>query len=52
MAAAPADFRPTLGQRATRSRRPTTASAPAVELTQNPDILAEISHRPGPRRAR
>ena len=44
MAAAPADFRPDARQRRARSRRPTTARAPVIELTQNPDILAEISH--------
>ena len=33
-----------------RSRRPTTARRRRIELTQNPDILAEICPRPGPAR--
>ena len=32
-----------------RSRSPTTAPRPTIELTQNPDILAELAHdRPAP----
>ena len=50
MAAAPADFRPAATSATPRSRRPTTAAAPAIELIQNPDILAELVHRPRPRR--
>jgi phosphopantothenoylcysteine decarboxylase / phosphopantothenate---cysteine ligase len=49
MAAAPADFRPTVVSDA-KIKKPTDASAPTIELTQNPDILHEISHhrsRPG-----
>ena len=48
MAAAPADFRPT---RVSGSKiKKTGDGAPSLELEQNPDVLAEISHdrvRPG-----
>lgn len=43
MAAAPADFRPTAVSQA-KIKKADDGSAPAIELTQNPDILAEISH--------
>lgn len=43
MAAAPADFRPTAVSEA-KIKKADDGSAPAIELTQNPDILAEISH--------
>lgn len=43
MAAAPADFRPTAVSEA-KIKKAEDGSAPAIELTQNPDILAEISH--------
>ncbi|MGF9755580.1 bifunctional phosphopantothenoylcysteine decarboxylase/phosphopantothenate--cysteine ligase CoaBC [Microvirga sp. 0TCS3.31] len=43
MAAAPADFRPTAVSEA-KIKKTDDGSAPALELTQNPDILAEISH--------
>lgn len=43
MAAAPADFRPTAMSEA-KIKKADDGSAPAIELTQNPDILAEISH--------
>ncbi|MCF6377668.1 bifunctional phosphopantothenoylcysteine decarboxylase/phosphopantothenate--cysteine ligase CoaBC [Nocardioides KLBMP 9356] len=49
MAAAPADFRPTAVSEA-KIKKADDGSAPAIELEQNPDILAEISHhraRPG-----
>ena len=49
MAAAPADFRPTAVSDA-KIKKSDDGSAPAIELEQNPDILAEISHdraRPG-----
>lgn len=49
MAAAPADFRPTAVSDA-KIKKADDGSAPAIELVQNPDILAEISHdraRPG-----
>ena len=49
MAAAPADFRPTTVSEA-KIKKAEDGSAPAIELTQNPDILKEISHhraRPG-----
>lgn len=49
MAAAPADFRPTAVSDA-KIKKSDDGSAPAIELVQNPDILAEISHdraRPG-----
>ncbi|MBS2938104.1 bifunctional phosphopantothenoylcysteine decarboxylase/phosphopantothenate--cysteine ligase CoaBC [Nocardioides sp. J2M5] len=49
MAAAPADFRPTAVSEAKIKKAP-DGSAPAIELAQNPDVLAEISHdraRPG-----
>ena len=44
MAAAPADFRPDRRSARPRSRRPTTAPRRPSSSTQNPDILAEISH--------
>ena len=43
MAAAPADFRPTAVSDA-KIKKSEDGSAPAIELVQNPDILAEISH--------
>lgn len=43
MAAAPADFRPTVVSEA-KIKKAADGSAPALELTQNPDILAELSH--------
>jgi phosphopantothenoylcysteine decarboxylase/phosphopantothenate--cysteine ligase len=43
MAAAPADFRPTAVSEA-KIKKADDGSAPAIGLTQNPDILAEISH--------
>ena len=43
MAAAPADFRPTSVSDA-KIKKSDDGSAPAIELEQNPDILAEISH--------
>jgi len=43
MAAAPADFRPTSVSEA-KIKKSDDGSAPAIELVQNPDILAEISH--------
>jgi len=43
MAAAPADFRPTAVSDA-KIKKAEDGSAPAIELAQNPDILAEISH--------
>ncbi|HSU01441.1 MAG TPA: bifunctional phosphopantothenoylcysteine decarboxylase/phosphopantothenate--cysteine ligase CoaBC [Nocardioides sp.] len=43
MAAAPADFRPTAVSDA-KIKKADDGSAPAIELQQNPDILAEISH--------
>jgi phosphopantothenoylcysteine decarboxylase/phosphopantothenate--cysteine ligase len=49
MAAAPADFRPTAVSDA-KIKKADDGSSPAIELVQNPDILAEISHdraRPG-----
>ena len=49
MAAAPADFRPVETSRA-KIKKAADGSAPSLELTQNPDILHEISHdrvRPG-----
>ena len=52
MAAAPADFRPDATSATAKIKKAADGSAPAIELVQNPDILAEISHRPGPRRAR
>ncbi len=42
MAAAPADFRPAAVQDA-KIKKSSDGSAPALELVQNPDILAEIS---------
>jgi phosphopantothenoylcysteine decarboxylase / phosphopantothenate---cysteine ligase len=48
MAAAPADFRPSSVSDA-KIKKGDDGSAPVVELDQNPDILAEISHnRPAP----
>jgi phosphopantothenoylcysteine decarboxylase/phosphopantothenate--cysteine ligase len=41
MAAAPADFRPATASRV-KIKRAADGSAPTVELTQNPDILAEL----------
>jgi phosphopantothenoylcysteine decarboxylase/phosphopantothenate--cysteine ligase len=49
MAAAPADFRPTAVSQ-DKIKKAEDGSAPAIELTQNPDILHELSHhrsRPG-----
>jgi phosphopantothenoylcysteine decarboxylase/phosphopantothenate--cysteine ligase len=49
MAAAPADFRP-VSTSESKIKKSADGSAPAIELTQTPDILAEISHtrsRPG-----
>jgi phosphopantothenoylcysteine decarboxylase / phosphopantothenate---cysteine ligase len=49
MAAAPADFRPTAVS-AAKIKKAEDGSAPAIELEQNPDILAELSRervRPG-----
>jgi phosphopantothenoylcysteine decarboxylase/phosphopantothenate--cysteine ligase len=49
MSAAPADYRP-LSVSATKLKKASDGSAPALELEQNPDILAEISAdraRPG-----
>ena len=43
MAAAPADFRPTAVSEA-KIKKADDGSSPVVELAQNPDILAEISH--------
>ncbi|CAM3743422.1 bifunctional phosphopantothenoylcysteine decarboxylase/phosphopantothenate--cysteine ligase CoaBC [Nocardioides zeicaulis] len=43
MAAAPADFRPTSVSTA-KIKKASDGSAPAIELVQNPDVLAEISH--------
>ena len=43
MAAAPADFRPTSVSNA-KIKKADDGSSPSIELTQNPDILAEISH--------
>jgi phosphopantothenoylcysteine decarboxylase/phosphopantothenate--cysteine ligase len=43
MAAAPADFRPTSASSA-KIKKTDDGQAPAIELAQNPDILAEISH--------
>jgi phosphopantothenoylcysteine decarboxylase/phosphopantothenate--cysteine ligase len=43
MAAAPADFRPTAVSDA-KIKKADDGSAPPIELAQNPDILAEISH--------
>ena len=48
MAAAPADFRPT-SVSDSKIKKAEDGSSPVVELTQNPDILAELSHnRPEP----
>ena len=44
MAAAPADFRPSAVSEA-KIKKAEDGSAPGIELTQNPDILAEISHQ-------
>jgi phosphopantothenoylcysteine decarboxylase/phosphopantothenate--cysteine ligase len=49
MAAAPADFRP-VAATDTKIKKSGDGSAPTLELTQTPDILAELSHdrlRPG-----
>jgi phosphopantothenoylcysteine decarboxylase / phosphopantothenate---cysteine ligase len=49
MAAAPADYRPSAVSE-TKMKKADDGSAPSIELEQNPDILAEISHaraRPG-----
>jgi phosphopantothenoylcysteine decarboxylase/phosphopantothenate--cysteine ligase len=49
MAAAPADFRPAASS-TVKIKKADDGSAPSIELTQNPDILREISHeraRPG-----
>lgn len=43
MAAAPADFRPA-DVATTKIKKAADGSAPSIELVQNPDILAEISH--------
>ena len=43
MAAAPADFRPVAVSDA-KIKKADDGSAPVIELQQNPDILAEISH--------
>ncbi len=43
MAAAPADFRP-VSASDTKIKKADDGSAPAIELTQNPDILRELSH--------
>ncbi len=46
MAAAPADFRPSAVSE-DKIKKSADGSAPAIELRQNPDILAELSaHRP------
>ena len=48
MAAAPSDFRPASVSSA-KIKKAGDGSAPVLELTENPDILAEISHdRPRP----
>jgi len=44
MAAAPADFRPVHRSDA-KIKKADDGSSPTVELTQNPDILHEISHQ-------
>jgi phosphopantothenoylcysteine decarboxylase/phosphopantothenate--cysteine ligase len=44
MAAAPADYRP-IDVRDTKMKKADDGSAPVVELTQNPDVLAELVHR-------
>jgi len=49
MAAAPADFRPSTTT-ATKIKKQPDGTSPSLELTQTPDILAELSHerlRPG-----
>ena len=43
MAAAPADFRP-VSVSESKIKKTSDGSAPSMELTQNPDILAELSH--------
>jgi phosphopantothenoylcysteine decarboxylase / phosphopantothenate---cysteine ligase len=43
MAAAPADFRPTATS-GSKIKKAADGSAPPIELTQNPDILAGLSH--------
>ncbi len=48
MAAAPADFRP-VSVSESKIKKADDGSSPVIELTQNPDILAEISqNRPAP----
>ncbi len=49
MAAAPADFRPTTLSES-KIKKAADGSAPAIDLTQNPDILARDLHPPGPTR--
>ena len=44
MAAAPADYRP-VDVRDTKMKKAADGSAPAIELVQNPDVLAELVHR-------
>jgi phosphopantothenoylcysteine decarboxylase / phosphopantothenate---cysteine ligase len=49
MAAAPADYRPRVVS-GTKIKKTDDGSAPALELVQNPDVLAELAHdraRPG-----
>jgi phosphopantothenoylcysteine decarboxylase/phosphopantothenate--cysteine ligase len=43
MAAAPADFRPVTVS-GDKIKKATDGSAPSIELVQNPDVLAQISH--------
>ena len=43
MAAAPADFRP-VSVSGDKIKKSADGSAPSIELVQNPDVLAEISH--------
>jgi phosphopantothenoylcysteine decarboxylase/phosphopantothenate--cysteine ligase len=45
MAAAPADYRPT-NVSDSKIKKAEDGSSPVVELTQNPDILAELSRNP------
>ncbi|MFC0039351.1 bifunctional phosphopantothenoylcysteine decarboxylase/phosphopantothenate--cysteine ligase CoaBC [Actinomadura rayongensis] len=45
MAAAVADFRPA-GYRPSKIKKRDGASAPSIELVQNPDVLAELGARP------
>jgi phosphopantothenoylcysteine decarboxylase/phosphopantothenate--cysteine ligase len=44
MAAAPADFRPVAASESKIKKTP-DGTAPPLELTQTPDILAEVSHQ-------